>query len=335
MLLPKRHGAVDSYRYGFQGQEKDDEIKGEGNSVNYKFRMHDPRLGRFFAVDPLTKKYPHYSPYSFSGNKVIFARELEGLEEFITITDVRDKDFPVIHIKTYQEVFGDSENTKGLLGDGIASYRIKPNGEAEFVNMIDSESDLDNIKSLNLYKSTLQLKNKPLVDVYGVTLNYLKQSSENGTTESGKYAGKIYKGLDRITKGIDIATDLGKIINGNPVTQAETVASAPIKYTAGAVPGLGAFIDYIIEDGKDPNGLTNLRNGLMARAYGNTERNANAYVYKSITRNYNPNNVYHDKIKKARDNLRDLERIIEIGTSGEEHIENYFNENDCFENCNN
>jgi len=28
MLLPKRHGAVDSYRYGFQGQEKDDEIKG-------------------------------------------------------------------------------------------------------------------------------------------------------------------------------------------------------------------------------------------------------------------------------------------------------------------
>jgi RHS repeat-associated protein len=55
MLLPKRHGAVDSYRYGFQGQEKDDEIKGEGNSVNYKFRMHDPRLGRFFAVDPLTK----------------------------------------------------------------------------------------------------------------------------------------------------------------------------------------------------------------------------------------------------------------------------------------
>ena len=81
MLLPKRHGAVDSYRYGFQGQEKDDEVKGEGNSVNYKFRMHDPRLGRFFAVDPLTKKYPHYSPYSFSGNKILAFTELEGLEE--------------------------------------------------------------------------------------------------------------------------------------------------------------------------------------------------------------------------------------------------------------
>ena len=43
---------VGSYRYGFQGQEKDDEVKGVGNSINYKYRMHDPRSGRFFAVDP-------------------------------------------------------------------------------------------------------------------------------------------------------------------------------------------------------------------------------------------------------------------------------------------
>ncbi len=60
----------------------DDEVKGEGNSINYKFRMHDPRVGRFFAVDPLTYKYPWYSPYQFSGNKVIQFIELEGKEEF-------------------------------------------------------------------------------------------------------------------------------------------------------------------------------------------------------------------------------------------------------------
>ncbi|WP_395060409.1 RHS repeat domain-containing protein [Flavobacterium sp.] len=80
-LVPNRHGSSTAYRYGFQGQEKDDELKGEGNSLNYTFRMHDPRVGRFFAVDPLTSKYPHYTPYSFSGNKVIQFVELEGLEE--------------------------------------------------------------------------------------------------------------------------------------------------------------------------------------------------------------------------------------------------------------
>lgn len=49
--------------------------------------MHDPRVGRFFAVDPLTKDYPEYAPYSFSGNKVIAWGELEGLEEVLVIRD--------------------------------------------------------------------------------------------------------------------------------------------------------------------------------------------------------------------------------------------------------
>ncbi|KGO78584.1 hypothetical protein Q763_17695, partial [Flavobacterium beibuense F44-8] len=82
---PNRFYNGTDYRYGFQGQEKDNEIKGEGNSYNFKYRMHDPRIGRFFAVDPLSPRYPHYTPYSFSGNKVIAYGELEGLEERIMI----------------------------------------------------------------------------------------------------------------------------------------------------------------------------------------------------------------------------------------------------------
>ena len=44
--------------------------------------MHDPRVGRFFAVDPLAPKYPHNSPYAFSENDVIASIELEGLEKY-------------------------------------------------------------------------------------------------------------------------------------------------------------------------------------------------------------------------------------------------------------
>jgi len=88
MLVPNRHEDSKEYRYGFQGQEKDDEIRGgEGNSINYTFRMHDSRIGRFFAVDPLFRKYPYYSSYAFSGNRVIDATELEGLEPKIRVTD--------------------------------------------------------------------------------------------------------------------------------------------------------------------------------------------------------------------------------------------------------
>ena len=81
------------YRYGFQGEENDDEIKGYGNSVNYTYRMHDPRLGRFFAIDPLYKDYAWNSPYAFSANRVIDGIELEGLE-VILINPTVD---PIIH----------------------------------------------------------------------------------------------------------------------------------------------------------------------------------------------------------------------------------------------
>ncbi len=82
-VLDNRHGIQannEKHRFGFQGQEQDDEIKGEGNSLNYEYRMHDPRIGRFFAVDPLAPKYPYYTPYQFSGNRPIDCVELEGLE---------------------------------------------------------------------------------------------------------------------------------------------------------------------------------------------------------------------------------------------------------------
>jgi len=80
MYVPGRHASSAAYRYGFQGQEKDDELKGEGNSLNYSLRMHDPRVGRFFAVDPLSYNYPWNSPYAFSENNVLAFNELEGGE---------------------------------------------------------------------------------------------------------------------------------------------------------------------------------------------------------------------------------------------------------------
>ncbi|AEA43382.1 hypothetical protein [Fluviicola taffensis] len=54
------------YRYSFQGQEHDDEVKGAGNSINFEYRMHDPRIGRFFAIDPLAKSFSELTPYQFS-----------------------------------------------------------------------------------------------------------------------------------------------------------------------------------------------------------------------------------------------------------------------------
>lgn len=78
--LTSGFGGITPYRYSFQGQEHDDEIKGPGNSLNFEYRMHDPRLGRFFAIDPLVKDYPELTTYQFSSNRPIDYREIEGME---------------------------------------------------------------------------------------------------------------------------------------------------------------------------------------------------------------------------------------------------------------
>jgi RHS repeat-associated protein len=46
----------------------------------FRWRMHDPQIGRFWQIDPLSEKYVHNSIYAFSENKVTGHIELEGLE---------------------------------------------------------------------------------------------------------------------------------------------------------------------------------------------------------------------------------------------------------------
>jgi RHS repeat-associated protein len=71
------------YRYGFQGQERDDEVKGKGNSYDYGARMYDPRIGRWFATDPLEKKYPFFTPYNYAANSPIIVIDIDGRDIII------------------------------------------------------------------------------------------------------------------------------------------------------------------------------------------------------------------------------------------------------------
>ncbi|MBI9036430.1 MAG: RHS repeat-associated core domain-containing protein, partial [Bacteroidales bacterium] len=66
MQMPGRTYSLKGYRFGFQGQEKDDELKGAGNSYDFGARIYDTRLGRWLACDPLMFKYPNYSPYNYT-----------------------------------------------------------------------------------------------------------------------------------------------------------------------------------------------------------------------------------------------------------------------------
>jgi RHS repeat-associated protein len=76
--LDGRTVSLDGYRFGFQNQEKDDEIKGEGNSYDFGARILDPRIGSWFSVDVLAAEYVSISPYNFSLNNPIYFIDADG-----------------------------------------------------------------------------------------------------------------------------------------------------------------------------------------------------------------------------------------------------------------
>ncbi|RZK38188.1 MAG: hypothetical protein EOO90_23120 [Pedobacter sp.] len=93
------------YQYGFNGQRKTDEISGSGNSVDFKYRGLDTRLGRFRSVDPLAAQYPWNSTYAFAENDVIQAKDLEGAERLVVIHGHTRTSSEVLTVRT-EEISG-------------------------------------------------------------------------------------------------------------------------------------------------------------------------------------------------------------------------------------
>jgi hypothetical protein len=69
--MPGRSWAAGtSYRYGFNGHEKSNEVSGEGNHTTALFGEYDTRTGRRWNPDP--KPNPSFSLYSVFGNNPVW-----------------------------------------------------------------------------------------------------------------------------------------------------------------------------------------------------------------------------------------------------------------------
>ncbi len=67
------YSSLNRYRFGFNGMEKDDEVRGAGNALEFGGRsIYDSRLGRFISVDPLERQFPYASPYHYASNNPIY-----------------------------------------------------------------------------------------------------------------------------------------------------------------------------------------------------------------------------------------------------------------------
>ena len=105
MLEPLRSFSNETYRFGFNDKENDNEIVGTGDYQNYGMRIYDTRKAQFNSSDPLFKSFPWNSPYSFAENDVIRAVDLDGLEKhLVTVYHNDDGQIARINIVTYKDV---------------------------------------------------------------------------------------------------------------------------------------------------------------------------------------------------------------------------------------
>ena len=77
-----------AYRYGFNGKEVDNEGLGGGSTTyDYGFRIYNPALAKFLSVDPMSMKFPFYTPYQFASNSPIVAIDIDGQEGDILMNE--------------------------------------------------------------------------------------------------------------------------------------------------------------------------------------------------------------------------------------------------------
>ncbi|MDR5591670.1 RHS repeat-associated core domain-containing protein [Christiangramia sp. SM2212] len=200
MLQPGRHGNSGEYRYGFQGQEKDDELKGEGNSINYKYRMFDPRIGRFFSRDPLEKSFPWNSPYAFSENRIIDGVELEGKEWSVSIYGPsKENEVTTVEINLKIKVI----NSSKILTDKTKVDKLLLGAQSEFKKVYSQFDKNNNVQySAHLeYEILDKVPAEGLSDSFVVKLNDLKTQTltRGGRTFRGIIAGSTPKGRTQST----------------------------------------------------------------------------------------------------------------------------------------
>jgi RHS repeat-associated protein len=206
MLMPNRHGGTLG-RYGFNGQEKDDEVyNSEGTSYTAEYWQYDSRLGRRWNRDP--KPNPSISEYAcFANNPILYA---DPYGDTITVSkDVQStNDIMSLVKEENQQYINFSENGEVNLNfEGLSATQIEDiysNDEGIYLlcDLISSDKNMyytaKNNVPIQYYNGNAKYGDKTKHLWYEKTVNVRKE--ESGTLNSSKF------GRDAHNKNVFIPT---------------------------------------------------------------------------------------------------------------------------------
>ncbi|MEO6302500.1 MAG: RHS repeat-associated core domain-containing protein, partial [Bacteroidia bacterium] len=160
----RKYTAGNEYRYGFNGQEKDDEIEGKGNSYDFGDRIYDARICRWLSLDPMMKKYAGLTPYNFTFNNPIIFKDEGGRDGRLTVDydkkqvtlettifiyggdDAIDYDKLVTDANNQMKAFDPAREVERTLADGSKeTWIVKVNVKFVYAKSVDQSNTAKNI----------------------------------------------------------------------------------------------------------------------------------------------------------------------------------------------
>ncbi|HEX2683931.1 MAG TPA: RHS repeat-associated core domain-containing protein, partial [Ferruginibacter sp.] len=220
------------YRFGFNGQEKLNEMYGTGNAYSFEYRIHDPRVGRFMTVDPLFRSYPHNSPYAFAENKPINGIDVEGKEHELRIMREEDRVafLKVLKEGTAADVMEFLVNAANGLWYNVTTGKRDPiqykenNKNANFLTIYDYSGNPLLTLKYNLWKTPSKVLQTDAI-VYGSGRGGngdVVSGDPRGGIEMSEFADEeVLKQLDRLLKIFDMWREPYKSKSGSGLTKKE------------------------------------------------------------------------------------------------------------------
>ncbi len=207
MPMPGRNDGANSYRYAYQGQEKDQETQKEA----FELRLWDSRIGRWLTTDP----YGQYtSPYLGMGNNPINGVDSDGgfwqeLGNFLTgngwISNEGLNYLQSNEISDYRSRY--SKNPFDSKGYHTVGYTDPKTGELtfhRFKNVDDLGPKFDFSKFDYTFKVSAGLQvNADLSDLFAIKANILSRTLLTFDSKNG------FRGKDFYGRNLELNTGFG------------------------------------------------------------------------------------------------------------------------------
>ncbi len=185
------------HRYGFNGKEGDDEVKGDDNQVDFGGRILDPRVGRWMSVDPSCVKYPSFSTYQSNGNNPILQLDPDGKDNIVYFiltgkthlskTDVKRLEFGGNFILSHNNI---NAQVKVLSYDGqkgaIDVSLLDPTDQIIYIG------EGNNINKLSIVKNEIFTKSNENT-LYGYSFTETNVSDKVGVATLTPYSSGSYR----------------------------------------------------------------------------------------------------------------------------------------------